>query len=148
MLILFTTSKYPTSWLIRKLTREDCSHCAIQVGLEVIHSNFRGCNLATLQDFTSNNQILHMVYVPTPEGLTAQALYNDYKGVGYDFGALLYAGLRILCRFLPKVNLWQTTGMYLCSELVTRILDGEEDSMITPHNLYLKLRERSDNESY
>ena len=38
------------------------------------------------------------------------------------------------------------SGVY--RQLVTRILDGEEDSMITPHNLYLKLRERSYNEPY
>ena len=57
----------------------------------------------------------------------------------YDFGAMFYLGLRCLLPWLPKKNLWQCTGMDMCTEWATDILDGEPDSMITPYQLYQKL---------
>jgi hypothetical protein len=67
-------------------------------------------------------------------------LLAKYDGNFYDFGALFYLGLRSLFPFLPKANLWQTTGMFLCTEWITEVVDGKENSMITPHQLYLKLK--------
>lgn len=61
----------------------------------------------------------------------------------YDFGALFYLALRVLFPWLPKKNLWQTSGMFLCTEWVTEVLEGEEDSMITPYKLFLRLKEET-----
>jgi hypothetical protein len=60
----------------------------------------------------------------------------------YDFTGLLYMGLRYLLPFLPRHNLWAISGSFLCTELITEVIDGEEDPDITPYNLYLSLKEK------
>lgn len=140
MIIIFTTSKYPTSWIIRKLTGDECSHCAVYIPEtnEVIHVNFLGLQVEPLDKFKKTNSIKHIVNIDGPIK-SKQDLVNKYKDVKYDFLGLLYSGLRIIFRFMPKVNLWQTTGMLLCTEFITEIVSEEEDSLITPHGLYIKL---------
>jgi hypothetical protein len=142
MFILFTTSKYPTSWLIRKITGEDCSHCAIQIGKQVIHCNFLGVQKEKYEDFIKKNQVKHsMFYAGTMvENLTADGFFDRYKSAKYDFFALIYLGLRYLLPFMPKVNLWQTTGMFMCTEFITEVLEGKENSLLTPHQLYIRLK--------
>ncbi len=145
MIILLTTSKYPTSWLIRKLTGEDCSHCAVYLPEEdmVLHVNFLGFRGERLGNFRKHNEIKHQVVLANSEAVNTIDLTEKYGHVRYDFKALLYSGFRILFKMvgirLPKVNLWQTTGMFLCTEFVTDLIDKKEDSLITPHQLYNKL---------
>lgn len=143
MFILFTTSKYPTSWLIRKITGEDCSHCAIQLGEKVIHCNFTGVHMVPYKEFIKSNQVKHSMFFAGTmvENLSASGLFARYKSRKYDFLALFYLGMRYLFPFWPKANLWQTTGLFLCTEFVTEVLDGQENSMLTPHQLYEKLKQ-------
>jgi len=73
-----------------------------------------------------------------------------YGKASYDFKALLWCGLMLTLRrwfpkWIPKQNLWQSSGMFMCTELITAIL-GEVDSMITPYQLYLKLTMELNNE--
>lgn len=139
MEILFTRSNSPLSRIIRHLTKEPVSHCAISINGWIIHSNLYGIHADPIEKFTS--EVIYRV----PVEYNAEALISAlaaYQGKHYDFGALLYLGLRSVCPVLPKKNLWQTTGMFLCTEWVTTVLDEKEDSMITPYQLYLKLKDR------
>jgi len=69
---------------------------------------------------------------------------DSYEGSMYDYGAFLYIGLKCLLPFLPKINLWQTTGMFLCTEWVQEVLGREIDSMITPYKLYELLSQKEE----
>lgn len=135
MHIFFTRSKTPGSWLIRRVTGEDVSHCAACVGKTVIHSTFEGLKIVSLEEFRALNEIVYSVHLPfTPIRVD---LPQSSK---YDFGAFFYLGLRLLFPFLPKKNLWQMTGMYLCTEFVSYLVSGKERSELTPKQLYHLLK--------
>lgn len=61
----------------------------------------------------------------------------------YDIGGLLYVGIKLALGCiginLPKKNLWRSTGMFMCTELVSSYVYGEEDAMITPQKLFDKI---------
>lgn len=137
MKILFTQSPLIASRLIRKITGEPVSHCAIEIDGTVIHSNFLGVHPQSAEGFRDHCTVWGEV--PFPDDFK-KMFEQTCAGWGrrYDFGALLYLALRYLLPWLPKKNLWQTSGMYLCSEWVSSYF-GEEDAMITPYRLYLKL---------
>lgn len=140
LVLLFTTSKYPTSWLIRKITKDDCSHCAIldMRKQTVIHSDFAGVREVKYDKFTKTSKVVHSVVLHTDDIKETKKRMLTYAGKPYDFGALFYLGLRYLFPwFVPKQNLWETSGMFLCTEFVTEVLYEEADSEITPHQLYL-----------
>ncbi len=143
MLVLFTTGKNPISWLIRKVTGDDCSHCVLQIGDIVLHSDFLGVRVEPISFFSRRVKILHSVEVPSV-GIPLEKILAKHTGRWYDIPGFIYLGLRLLFPFLPKNNLWQTTGMYLCTELVTSVLDEKEHSTITPHKLYIVLKDRYD----
>lgn len=139
MEIIFTKNNTVLSRLIRYLTKEPVSHCAIRDTDYIIHSNLLGINISRLEDFHS--EVLYSVEIPyDPEKLATSV--EKYEGRMYDFGALLYLGLRCIFKGLPKQNLWQCSGMFLCTEWVTQVLDGKEVSDITPYQLYLELKEK------
>lgn len=138
MRILFTTSDSPLSRLIRKVTSEPVSHCAFEVGGWIIHSNLKGVHVETPQTFTQKSRIIYSIDIP----FDLEKLIHTFGRTmnrEYDFGALLYLGARAICPWLPKKNLWQCTGMYLCTELITQYLGSSENSMITPYQLYKEL---------
>lgn len=138
MRILFTKNNTLLSRLIRHVTGEDVSHCVLEVHGWLVHSNLYGVHAELPQDFKSD--VVYSVEVPyNPEGVI-RAL-AAYQGRMYDFGALLYLGLRVLCPWLPKKNLWRSSGMFLCTEWITAVLNGKEDSMITPYQLYERLKQ-------
>lgn len=107
-----------------------------------MHSNLYGVHIDTEEYFRKQCEVVYSV----------EAAYDPYKMTNligskdhssYDFGGLLYCGLRILFPSLPKKNLWQTTGMYMCTEWVQEALGTEKiDSMITPYQLYLQLLQK------
>jgi hypothetical protein len=144
MRILFTRSNSLLSRLIRKVTGEPVSHCALECSGWVIHSNLRGLHVELPQTFLRKSEIVYSVEIPYDMGLVMHAL-SKYEGKGYDIGALLYLGLRSLLPFLPKKNLWQSTGLFLCTEWVTQVLSGREDHMITPYGLYKRLSNSNSN---
>lgn len=141
--ILFTRGRSPISWLICKLTREEVSHCALEFDNWVLHANFYGLHWVRKFDFDAGCSIVHAVEVnDDPRRLIRLAAEHAGK-TGYDFGALFYLTLRYLLRSIgiriPKKNLWQTTGMFLCTEWVTLYLDGVTDAAITPFKLFEKI---------
>lgn len=144
MRILFTTSEKRLAKLIRWATGEDCSHCALEWDGVIVHSNWKGVNVQHKTEFLKENRIVHEVEIKEDLDKFTNAIVNN-DGSLYDVGALLFLGIVLLSRKVinsswPKMNLWQSTGMYLCTELVSQYLYGEADSMITPYKLYLKVK--------
>jgi len=144
--VIFTYNESFLSKLIRSLTKEPVSHVSIKCGELVIQSNFMGVHIRPLNEFLKKSKILHSIDLGFSEQLMTKILNSIAKNSGhmYDFGALLFIGLCLWARAklhisLPKSNLWQCTGMFLCTEFVTSTLDNKEDSMITPYQLYNKL---------
>ena len=94
--ILFTTSVWPTSWLIRKITKEDCSHCALYINGRVVHCNFKGFTVEPIETFLKHNTVLHAISVKGLD-LSVKELQLRYGTAKYDYGALLYLALRYIC---------------------------------------------------
>ncbi len=142
MSVLVTYGQNPMSWMIRKLTKEPASHVAIRWDNWVLHSNLKGVQWTPYAHFAPTV----LDEIPIPEDLSKlldfSARHVD-RG-GYDFGGVLYCGLRLALRSigirLPKKNLWQMTGMFACTELVTSYQYSIEDADITPSKLGQKLR--------
>lgn len=138
MQVLFTRSNSILSRVIRRVTGEPVSHCAISCGGWIVHANLLGVHVELPQTFTTHSQIVYSVDVPYDQD-KLMATLAKYDQRPYDFGALLYLGIRFVLPWLPAKNLWQTTGMFLCTEWVTEFLFGGEDHTITPYKLYLRL---------
>lgn len=143
MRILFTRNSTLLSRLICRVTREPVSHCALHYGDFVIHSNLWGVHCQPVGTFTSD--VIYSLDVPDRPDAVIAGLAK-YQGSAYDFGALLYLGLRALFPSLPKQNLWQSSGLFLCTEWVTTILNDKADSMITPYRLFLELESTQEKE--
>jgi hypothetical protein len=152
--IMFVRSPKIGSWLIRKVTGEDCSHVAIYCPeYGVFESTFSGVRQVSLDQFLNEHDVCHTINYQVPSPVrhnTHMMMWRLSKLVGqkagYDYGALVFLALRLAARKLwlpfPKKNLWQQTGMFLCVELVTKAVYGTEDSMLTPHQLYNKLQRK------
>ena len=139
MEILFTTTTSVLSNLIRRITKEPVSHCAIKIGEFVVHSNLLGVRIDPYSKFIKKSKVVFQLSATTNNGLVHKTL-EKYHGRPYDFFALLFLGLRyIFPKLMPKQNLWETTGMFICTEFITQVVDGKEDHLITPYQLYLKL---------
>lgn len=155
MRILFVKGRAPLSKAIIGVTKEPVSHCALlfEFGLVefVIHADLYGTHIVLADNFRQHCDIIKEVVLTQPTLL--QELKDKSKLIKlltkhefslYDFGALIFVALALLARRflkipLPKSNLWQSTGMDLCTEWIQRYVDGKIDSMITPYQLYLKL---------
>ena len=138
MRALFTTSDSLLSRLIRRQTGEDCSHAALGIGDVVIHMNLRGLQVEPVSQFLQHSRVVHDAPLQL-EPHRALAHIAKCFHARYDVGALAYLGLRTILPILPRANLWQASGMYLCTEFLTSLLDGAEDHLTTPHQLYLRL---------
>src|SRR5690606_29383593 len=107
-------------------TREPVSHVAIEVYRSfIIHSNLKGVSIDWGDNFRKSNRILfELESVTRMDHLNKLNNLMDNVDSNYDYGALLYLGLKLLLKKvginLPKKNLWQTTGMYMCTEWVTK----------------------------
>ena len=132
------------SRLIRAVTGEPCSHVVIEAAGFIIHSNLLGVHAESEESFTPD--IVFSVPIPNNYDRLLGA-FAGMNGSPYDFGAMFYLGARRLFPWLPKKNLWQCTGMFLCTEWITKYLDGAEDSMITPYKLYERLTNVKDTTS-
>lgn len=146
MKFLWTKSNKPLSVLIRKVTGEPVSHVVIATNGFVVHSNLKGVHVEDELVFRANCEVVFELSLPEDASNESKlhTLLSQDEGKLYDFGALIFVGLAMFLRTmfkipLPKSNLWQSTGMFMCTEWVSEFLDNKEDSMITPYGLYLKL---------
>jgi len=139
MKLLFTSSDLIGSEIIRAVTGEIVSHVALCGDGLVLHMTYSGLTLEPESNFRKHNLVQYSLDVETP--LNISELAEVYWGRGYDFGAMFYLGFRLMLpRMLTeKKNLWNSSGMFLCTELATDVLGGEPDAMITPYKLYLQL---------
>lgn len=146
MKIVFTRNNSIMSRLIRYVTGEPVSHVVIVTDGIVLHSNLLGVNIQPLSSFKSE-----LVYeVPIPSNYTKLLqLYAKYQHSSYDILAMLYLGISLLLRRvgipMPKSNLWQVSGMFMCTEFITKYTDNIESSMITPYKLYQGLLPKENN---
>lgn len=125
--------------MIIGLTKEPASHCAIKIGPWVVHSTLLGPEIRTYKSFIKKTEIVFRAPVEIDEDKVIGLITRlDHRL--YDYAALLYLALRYVFRWLPKANLWNTSGMYLCTELVTELLYEKADPMITPYGVYKKIQ--------
>lgn len=141
----FCRGHSPLSGLICALTQEDVSHVVLEYEGYVLQSNLLGVHWDPLAAFEEHASILRSVELKEdlPRLLRLTAQYANKAN--YDLGGLLYMGLRFAARDylglrLPKKNLWAATGMFLCTEWVTEYTGGIEDSLVTPGQLYTRLK--------
>lgn len=143
--IATTRSNLIMSRVIRAVTGEKASHCVLIIDdLWVVHSNFYGVHAEYIGDFLDVNELVDRVSYPASPERVMDTL-SKYKRSGYDYGAMIYLGLalaarRLFPRFVPKQNLWQTTGMFMCTEFISQSVFGQEDSLLTPDRLMERLR--------
>lgn len=149
MIILFTRNNTVLSRIIRGITGEEVSHCAICISDYVIHINLLGLQVQHVVDFSQNNIVVDSIPIHGPAPADIAELLEKLVGngrMGYDYLGLLYLGLRyLLPGLVPKQNLWQVSGMFLCTEFVTNFLDGREASTTTPGQLALYLKDINEN---
>ena len=92
-------------------------------------------------EFLSENEVVFDLSHEVPIDQLA-GIVIKYGARFYDVLGFLYLGLRLLFPWLlPKKNLWQVTGMFMCTEFLTEFTHGQELSLITPDQLYYKLSE-------
>lgn len=145
MRVLFTAGDTFVGRAIRYMTREPMSHVAIETDGWVIHSTMWGPEIRTLPDFNKHYKVMGSIeLLGSVSPAHAYALISKYDRRFYDYTCLLYLGfryatLKLFNLKLPKVNLWQVSGMYTCTEFVSKLVFGYEDSLITPYGLYIKL---------
>jgi len=152
MRLLFTKSTKPLSIAIRDVTNEPVSHVALEFPEWniIVHSNLLGLHIEWADHFKSECEIIYILEADFQDDKERLGrLLDQYELSFYDFGALFFLCGAILAKRylklpLPKTNLWQSSGMFLCTEWVTEYVTGEEDSLITPYKLYVKLKALSD----
>lgn len=135
------------------ITKEDISHIAILITLAgkkfVIHSNLLGVHIETYESFIKHSKIIYTLEKKNSSKDTRKILnlLAEYEWSSYDFGAVIFLGISLLLRRylkipLPKSNLWQSTGMFMCVEWVSKYIDLKEESMLTPKKLYYTLLDK------
>lgn len=76
------------------MTKEDVSHCAIELPTGVIlHSNFRGLRLQSSRLFRRDNEIIYEIPIFTDISVQKQRLndlFDKYEFSLYDVGALFF----------------------------------------------------------
>lgn len=142
MNILFTRGNNPISTMIMGLTKESVSHVAIELDGYVIHCSLLGTKVVKSWDFRTNCTVVYCI--PMERYKLSKVLAMLHKKPMYDYLGLLYLGIRYGLKrafgwSIPKANLWQVSGMSMCTEFVTQIIDEKQDSLITPYGLYKKL---------
>lgn len=158
MKILFTSGTSILSKAIVGVTEEPVSHCVLQFGHFIVHSNLCGVHLEWAANYRARTKIVYelkrTIVFQTTDAQDMEKLgkiLEKGEHSPYDVGALVFAGLSMFLRKtfkvpLPKTNLWQSSGMFMCTEWVASFatLFKEDNSMITPFGLYNKLKATGD----
>lgn len=144
MKVLFTKSNLIGSRIIRWATGEDVSHCALQWGPIVIHAALLGVEIWAYENFLDVHEVKYEFELPQKDDADSLANLVKKQGSAYDYTAVLWLGLSFLFkkvtgRLLPGPNKWASKRAFCCTEYLSFILLGEQDSLITPHQLYKKL---------
>ena len=140
-LVLFTKGHSAWSKLICSVLDEPYSHVSVCQDGFVYHSDLLGVRREPFNSFAKRQSTIVPVEIADIPDITDK--YAKYDKSWYDVGAGLFIGFSFLARKylripLPKSNLWQSNGTFICTEWSTEAL-GEVDSMITPYGLFLQL---------
>lgn len=154
MKIIFTKSTKILSKIIMDLTTEPVSHVAIDFGWVVIQSNLLGVHIEWAKNFKKHSEVVFSLSPAKRQSHLVLAnkmskQLEKYEFSMYDYGALLFFGFSLMLRKylkipLPKSNLWQSSGMFICTEWVETVVSEKTDPMLTPFKLYLKLKDSGD----
>jgi hypothetical protein len=148
--VLFTYSNKWGSKLIRSILQEPVSHVAILDNGYVTHSTLdKGVHVLPLAKFREHNIVLWAVAIPSVDREYLLAQLTKSYGAKYDWKAFIFLGLRRLAMSLlpkkwhakiPKVNLWQASNMFICTELVQQLSGVPLDALMTPKQLFHVVR--------
>ena len=141
MRLLFTKGRGLIGRTVAWALESEMSHVVIEYNGLVFHSNFWGVHAMPIEQFLQKATVIQVIETD----LTWRELmttFNKYWHSKYDFLAFAHVGVRALLKKaglkLPKANLWQVTGMFLCTEWVSRTLHGTEQTL-TPEQLFERL---------
>lgn len=106
--------------------------------------------METLKSFKTKAEIVYALekFETEDELDHVMNIYTEKEWSWYDIGALLFIGLSLLARRflkipLPKSNLWNTSGAFICTEWVEKALKDwnyqDDISMYTPQKIYYVL---------
>ena len=158
MRVIFTTTDYPLSKLIRWMFNEPCSHfaCTLYQDQVVFQSNLLGVDFGSFKAFSRKERVVFAFDFPMTkdeEDKVFDGIVERMVGNEYDFKALVYFGLRGLLKKLfrvplPRTNAWQTKNQDLCTELAYGLPDSVvppgikamDLSMKTPYKLYQMMK--------
>ena len=133
------------SRLIMWALDEPISHVSLECNGLVFHSSInRGVHIQPLMQFLEENIVVEYVDVEFDWDRLLRTTSRNWKKK-YDKASFLWLGIRALLKKifgikLKKANLWNITGMYICTEWVTKVIDNKEDSDITPMQLIERLK--------
>lgn len=140
MNILFTRRNKIGSRIIRWVTGEEVSHVAIDFGDFVAGMGFTGLTIEPTKYFYSIHEVVATREFDGNLQDVIATLDNHYPK-GYDYPALIWLGLALLCqRFFgfPKTitrNPWQKKHLDFCTEFASRILGRNDGPIMTPGRL-------------
>lgn len=146
MLRILFTKKDSSSFssLIRYITKEPYSHCAVQIGHIVFHSNWKGVNADYYTSFIKENTIAESYLCINAEAYKAykekiMRLFIEHDTSLYDYGALLFLAIKFILKLDIKSNLWQNNRDFICTEWVSKVLFKRQSSMLSPKALSDKI---------
>lgn len=141
--VWFTKSDTFTSRIIRAVTGEPVSHVALvnpSLG-QVLHAMpGTGTTVMSVPKFRAENSTIAAISFPALEEEIFARAVQKYLGRPYDWAAISYLAVRRVCPWLPKKNLWQCSGMAICTEIIQYVVpEVADDAALTPWQLYQAL---------
>lgn len=155
MKIIFTKNKKLGSKFIRWGLEEPVSHVAILFDNGfILHSHINGVEPVWGKTFLESNEVVFSLSYRKQKSLNREMklmgeLLNKYDKAEYDLGSLAYFVWRgFLRKFfnkpLPEENKWNNKKAFLCSGWATVLIKNKENDMITPYELYQRLKQDKD----
>ena len=130
---------------IKAVTGESISHLSVLYKSEwVLQANHRGIHAESYKRFLRNNQVVCSIPVDISDNEVYDR-FSKFEFQPYDIAGMLFNVIPLECRRLglpvPKVNLWNSTGMKFCVEFVSYMV-GHEESLMTPYQFIQQLRSK------
>jgi hypothetical protein len=101
----------------------------------------RGTSCKPFYEWAQKNQLIAVESWPKSVPDPKIEDLAQHGGSWYDVGALLFLAMCYLFRASPKKNLWNHPNAKMCTEYVTKVLLGTENSTITPWELRLLVKD-------
>ena len=130
----FSCAPGPLSFVVRKLTRSEASHCFFSFKLAgtplVLHADHRGVSIESRKIFDAENKTVGEFQLLTGLDACIDELLADL-GRPYDYGGLVGQGWVLLGQTFGRrwENPLQSNNAWYCSELVTHFLQEAGDNI-------------------